>query len=286
MLLITRRWSAAASTAAVAALLALATLPLVGLEAWREWFVLGREAGELYSYYVGWVRMSRDLYNLPLRWLLQVKDGDELRWLVGWPGGGETHNPHPALSRAVSLGLWLGVTGVTFLAAAWRWRRDTPLTGPAAAFLLLGAWMSAYHFMFYDVLPAALPVALLLVNGMGSSVATAVPGPRPLWRRLARGLWDRLPLVLLLPPLMVLTNLMSSVPPWLSHADWFDAAGFPAWLTHPEWVGWANDRFGDRARWAPPDTAVFLLVWVWCGLRCLPSRRWAGPPAAKDFAGK
>jgi arabinofuranan 3-O-arabinosyltransferase len=270
VLLVTHRWRAAAATLAVAGLLALATLPLVGLDAWRDWFTLGREAGELYSYYAGWVRMSRDLYNLPLRWLLEFTDD------------GGTHDPDPARTRAVSLGLWLGVTGITFLTAAWRWRHDTPLTGPAAAFLLLGAWLSAYHFMFYDVLPAALPVALLLVNGMGPSPPAAAWPPRPLWRRLARGLWDRLPVVLLLPPLMVLTNVLSGVPPWLNYQEWLDAAGVPPELA----VGELNARFGDRARWLPPDTAVFLFFWAWYGVRCLPARRWAGLPAAKEAGWK
>ena len=36
--------------------------------------------------------------------------------------------------------------------------------GPAAAFVLLGAWMMCYHFMYYDVLLAALPVALLFMQ--------------------------------------------------------------------------------------------------------------------------
>jgi hypothetical protein len=38
------------------------------------------------------------------------------------------------------------------------------LTGPPAAFLFLGAWLSCFHFMYYDILLTALPVLLLLTS--------------------------------------------------------------------------------------------------------------------------
>src|SRR5439155_6880842 len=43
-------------------------------------------------------------------------------------------------------------------------RQVRPPTGPVAAFLFLGAWMSCYHFMYYEVLLTALPMLLLFTE--------------------------------------------------------------------------------------------------------------------------
>src|SRR5262249_25623639 len=37
-------------------------------------------------------------------------------------------------------------------------------TGPGPAFLFLGAWLTCFHFMYYDVLLAALPIFLLFTE--------------------------------------------------------------------------------------------------------------------------
>jgi hypothetical protein len=61
-------------------------------------------------------------------------------------------------------GLLLLVLGAT-AALAWRRRSQAlALTGPPATFLLLGAWLCCFHFMYYDVLLAAFPVCLLFVE--------------------------------------------------------------------------------------------------------------------------
>ncbi|MGH9676582.1 MAG: hypothetical protein ACRD36_05725, partial [Candidatus Acidiferrum sp.] len=45
---------------------------------------------------------------------------------------------------------------------AWRRRSSVAaLEGPNAAAILLAAWLSCYHFMYYDVLLTALPCSLL-----------------------------------------------------------------------------------------------------------------------------
>jgi len=51
------------------------------------------------------------------------------------------------------------------LRASMAGQRPAPQTeGPAPAFILLGAWLGCYHFIYYDVLLAALPVALLFLD--------------------------------------------------------------------------------------------------------------------------
>src|SRR5207253_4623986 len=61
-------------------------------------------------------------------------------------------------------GLLAGVIGVTAGLAILRRRQVREATGPSAAFLLLGAWLCCFHFMYYDVLLAALPVLLLFAE--------------------------------------------------------------------------------------------------------------------------
>jgi hypothetical protein len=94
-----------------------------------------------------WVFLSRDLINLPRRWLL------DFRLPLGERAG-------PAASVA-GWSLWATVLGTTVLIG---WRRPTPVLGPAAAFVGLGAWLTCYHFVYYDSLLAALPVFLLLTD--------------------------------------------------------------------------------------------------------------------------
>jgi hypothetical protein len=48
-LVLSRRWRACAAMLAAAAGLAVATLPLVGLQTWLDWLAVGREAAELYD---------------------------------------------------------------------------------------------------------------------------------------------------------------------------------------------------------------------------------------------
>jgi hypothetical protein len=53
------------------------------------------------------------------------------------------------------------VLEMTIRTALLRRQEVKASVGPPAAFLFLGAWMLCYHFMYYDVLLAALPVLLL-----------------------------------------------------------------------------------------------------------------------------
>jgi hypothetical protein len=77
-----------------------------------------------------------------------------------------------AVRTAIGWGLWGAVFGltvfVTGLTVFRRWRRGLTLwpspVGPRPAFLLFGALLTCYHFMHYDVLPMALPAALLVAD--------------------------------------------------------------------------------------------------------------------------
>ncbi len=144
----------------------LATLPFCGLDAWLRWFQVGARAAEMYAGDNNWVWLSRDLLGLPRRhlwdqehflahlryasWLedwnqdlLQAVVNDPLRTAIGW-----------CLIAAVAAGT------VTVGIATLRSRPTHSRTG----FLLLGGLLTCYHFMYYDVLSFALPIALLLAD--------------------------------------------------------------------------------------------------------------------------
>jgi hypothetical protein len=148
--LITGRWRVCLAMLATGTGLALLTLPFVGLHSWWEWLQIGREATATYKTDENWVFLSRDLLSIPRRWLVNFSAPPEERdnWaatISGWA-------------------LLFTCVSVTVGLAWWRKDRRQVLAGPPAAFLLLGGWMSCFHFMYYDVLLTALPVLLLLAE--------------------------------------------------------------------------------------------------------------------------
>jgi hypothetical protein len=149
--LVTRRWRMAFAMAGVGLLQIGLTLPLVGVEAWHDWFKVGQKGAAVYNVDENWISLSRDLLGIPRRLMIDFdpkfyaeRNRLEIA-LVGWA-------------------LVAVVLEVTSRLAAVRRAEARAVTGPAAAFLLLGAWLSCYHFMYYDVLLSALPVFLLFTE--------------------------------------------------------------------------------------------------------------------------
>jgi arabinofuranan 3-O-arabinosyltransferase len=151
--LLSRRWRMALTMLATAAFLALVTLPFVGVHGWLDWLRIGREAAVWYETDENWIFMSRDLYSIPRRWLLDFSLPVIDRII------------YPEWTRILSISLPVAALLATVTIVCMRNRRvATAKEGPAAAFLLLGAWLICYHFMYYDVLLAALPVCLLFTH--------------------------------------------------------------------------------------------------------------------------
>jgi hypothetical protein len=151
--LFTRRWRMGLAMAGTAGLLALATVPVVGIHCWLDWFKVGRQGARWYDVDANWINLSRDLLGIPRRWLLDfniqpLEDRDKGKWYVAVIGWG-------------LLGLVMATTAALALVRRSEARQ---LSGPAAAFILFGAWMSCFHFMYYDVLLAALPLCLLFTE--------------------------------------------------------------------------------------------------------------------------
>jgi hypothetical protein len=111
-----------------------------------------------------------------------------------------------------------------------RFGRRAALDGPAAAFLLLGAYFSCFHFIFYDSLLATVPTVLLFTDpGRYANL------PRS-WRALPGWLWRQAPL-LLLAFTMLGTYVMNLI--------WLNGHG------------------------PPIDTYAALALWAWCGVEWL-----------------
>jgi hypothetical protein len=147
---LTGRWRFALAMAGVGTLLAVATLPAVGVEGWRDWLHIGRVATRVYDTDENWIFLSRDLLSIPRRWLLDFKLPIDQRESLA--------------ARLLGWGLLVGVLEVTLRLAMLRRSQLRAATGPPAAFVLLAAWLCCFHFMYYDVLLTALPVFLLFTE--------------------------------------------------------------------------------------------------------------------------
>jgi hypothetical protein len=110
---------------------------------------MGKIASAAYDRDKNWVLISRDVQNLPRRWLLDFPET---------PGPGTS--PYGSLPDVLGVGLWGGIVGL-WLVGLWRLGKPG-WDGTAGCFTLLGAWLACWHFMYYDVLLAALPVFLLI----------------------------------------------------------------------------------------------------------------------------
>lgn len=148
--LVTRRWRACIAMLVTAGSLAAFTLPFVGWQSWLDWLKVSSYARAIYATNENWIFLSRDLLGVPRRWLLDFRVEESLRESVA--------------ATVLGWGLVVSVVAATAALSILRNEQSRALTGPPAAFVLLGAWLSCYHFMYYDVLLTALPVALLLTE--------------------------------------------------------------------------------------------------------------------------
>jgi arabinofuranan 3-O-arabinosyltransferase len=148
--LLTRRWRMLAAMVVTGIVLALATVPIVGVRSWLHWLRIGQSAAALYKIDENWVFLSRDLLGIPRRWLLDfdapaaTRDRPEAA-IIGWS-------------------LWAIVVATTILVALRRRRVVQPADGYGAAFVALGAFATCFHFIYYDCLLAVLPMTMLLAD--------------------------------------------------------------------------------------------------------------------------
>jgi hypothetical protein len=265
--LLSRRWRVCVGMAGTGLGLALLTLPVVGLHSWREWIQVGGEATQVYKYDQNWIQLSRDLLSIPRRWMdfaapwTDRRDNATSLW-VGWP-------------------LLLTPLAVTMLVAVLRTKQIRDVAGPGAAFLLLGAWMSCFHFMYYDVLLAVLPVALLFTDPwryVKPLLVAIVPLADGRWGddlhayfrpRLAREYPNFLPFV---QPGHGSVWVLNRVEPTLLLVLLATMYVFPL--------------FGLGLRSLPYDTFCLMLLWAWCGWLTLRMRDRVSLPGADEGPGR
>jgi hypothetical protein len=146
----TGRWRMTWVAVVVAGAACLATLPVIGLEPWFDWLRVGSYASDLYKVDTNWVFLSRDLFSIPARFLVdfEIPTGRRYRWFV----------------MVASRLLWLIVLETTLRVGMLCGERRRQGSGPAAAFFLLAAWMGWIHFMYYDALLSAIGVFALLTD--------------------------------------------------------------------------------------------------------------------------
>ncbi|HEY1188077.1 MAG TPA: glycosyltransferase family 87 protein, partial [Gemmata sp.] len=147
--LLMRQWRFCAAMVLTGAAFGALTLPFVGLESWFEWLKVGQEAAELYKVNDNWIHLSRDLHGIPRRMLHDFTAPEK-----------ERDKP---LTNALAWGLWAVVFGGTALIYLVRGDR-TRMTGLSAGLLFLGAYLTCYRFMYYDVLLSAAALAVLFAD--------------------------------------------------------------------------------------------------------------------------
>jgi len=263
LLLLIRQWRMAFSMALTGALLAVATLPFVGLNCWFNWLAVGQDAARLYNVDTNWIHLSRDVLGVPRRWLI---DFDLAR----------DERDHP-LAQLASWALWVFVLEITLRVLFLKGQRSVPFTGPLPALLILATWMCTYHFMYYDAMISALGVFVLLAD------------PRPFFRpRILgrvrgvetsggrRSYWLVNSFVLTLIALMLVneniaeplkieaTVVMHSITSTRQLSDETTE------LT-PRFVIGTGDRY-------PLDTLMIVALWTWCWICTLAS----GCPESKE----
>jgi hypothetical protein len=263
--LVQRRWRFCLAMGLTGAALAAATLPFVGVQAWRDWLEVGKEAADLYNVNSKWIHLSRDLQGIPRRALLEFTDA---------PTAKDT-----PLARGLALALWGTVFGGTVAVYLWRGDRRQA-TGLAAGFLFLGAFLTCYRFMYYDIVLSAVALAVLFADPARFfrprvfTVEPVPPAPAPFGPRLL-GYVNSFPLTVLVL-LLCVDNVFLG-------ANVQATVGFGHFARPTTAVGGATGLDVPRVRGEmsvlyPWDTVMLLALWVWCGWRLI--RGDAKPEAA------
>jgi hypothetical protein len=273
--LLMRRWRFVVAMVATGAAFGLATLPLVGLESWFHWLKIGQEASALYQVNTNWIDLSRDLQGIPRRLLLDFSQPQ--------------HERGSATVSGIAWTLWGTVFGATVLLYGWRGDRKKPI-GLSAGFLFLGAYLTCFHFMYYDTLLSAVAVAVLLADprpfletkcfpiAWRKSVAQWPPSlaARPaVVPPLAARMWgyvNSCPLTLV-AALFVVENVLAGL-------ELEATVGIRRFATD----GTVPRLQADTGLRYPLDTFILLALWAWCGWQLVRKDRSCGEPGERPAA--
>jgi arabinofuranan 3-O-arabinosyltransferase len=266
--LLMRRWRFALAMVLTGAALAAATLPVVGIESWFHWLRIGSDASELYKTSENWIDLSRDLQGLPRRALTDFSMPYDVR--------------STPLINALAWGVWGSVLAATV--AIYLFRADrTRSTGVGAGFLFLGAYLTCFHFMYYDALisvaalavlfagprrffrlepfaiePAAAAPSLVLGRALPEAATSAPLGARML------GYMNSFPLTLV-AAMFLMENSLSGME--------LEATAGIRYFATPATDGSTSPKVPrlrvDTTVRFPTDTFLLMGIWAWCGWRLL-----------------
>ncbi len=260
--LITRRWRACLTMALMGFAFFVMTLPWVGWHGWMDWLAIGREAAAEYRRDARWISLSRDVLGLSRRCLGGRFDESSLvPDLVGW---------------VMLANIFFTTVGLTML----HWRKAQTTKGPIPAFILLGAWLCCFHFMYYDVLLTLLPLTVLLTDTecwLGLSLVRL----RWTWRldRLVVPEYEAGPVAIdyCRPRLATSFPQRPTAPVGAAPLFW-TVNSIPLtliiliYLQYPieyAWFHWEHRSIAG----VPLDTYSIIGIWLWCGVRLI--RDWS-----------
>ncbi|VTS01915.1 glycosyltransferase family 87 protein [Tuwongella immobilis] len=167
MPLLLRQWKFLAAMCVTGGSLVLLTLPVTGIGVWKEWLAVGSLASSLYDVDYNWVHLSRDLFGIPRRFLLdwEIPRDDRNTWVANVASWGLWLLIFDATIRIYLPGCRFRQSGGYASDSRFAHRSHTlPLIGPLPAFLAFACWLLCYHFMYYDALLSLFGFVLLLAN--------------------------------------------------------------------------------------------------------------------------
>lgn len=248
------RWRVVLAMGAVGCGLAVATLPVVGVDSWFHWLENGKEATATYNANKNWIELSRDLSGIPKRILLDFQKPEA-----------ERADPYAdRWGQFLLAAVFLTTVGI------YRFRADRRQpTGLGAGFLFLGAYHCCYRYMYYDVLLSSAAILVMFAH-TGLLFQTAqfklLAGGEALFQRRARLYAGSIPLLLIALLLWNENGLMNLKPKATMAADYFavpatSAEGKATFRT--PMISASSDYLH------PVDTVLLLLLWMWAGWRLL-----------------
>ena len=266
--LLTRRWRFCAAMIVTGVSICAATLPFTGVQTWLDWLNVGKEAAALYNVNENWITLSRDLQSVPRRILHDFKKPEPERDTV--------------LAKTLAWSLW-SVVFVSTVGVYLRFADHKRATGVGAAFLLFGAWLTCYRFMYYDALLSAVgcavlfaePARYLRTRAFQLSLTRSPPmpvaerrleptpmSPNAFGPRLV-GYVSSFPLTIL-----VLILLLENSFNGLALEATLGIGYYAHVTTGPSGTGRVTPRVvADTSTGYPWETALIVAIWAWCGWR-------------------
>jgi hypothetical protein len=227
-----RRWRFCLAMAVTGLGFAAATLPVVGIQTWKDWLDVGASAAEHYKVSSSWNNLSRDTQGIVRRLMIDFAQPPDA----------------PALHRIdrVCWGIQLAVILATALVYLTRANRRKSW-GLGAAFAFFGAYLSCYRFMYYDALLVGIGWVCLFAD------RSAWLPPASSRRRALTGLVESAPVLILAVALLTENVVWTWVVKATAVAEGFGDRAVRLEMNY------------DYA-W---DTLLTASIWLWCGWRLL-----------------